>query len=122
MDEQTKVPDVCQSTKLIEPFRELGRDCCTELDAYSRWLGRNPEGAGFKCTALLPAPLLAKADNPQLQSLRDRLEQLSSNEEPWLIEGAELIDLWSPGVGQAAEEGGSDGRSAARKARVRHRA
>jgi uncharacterized tellurite resistance protein B-like protein len=97
VDEQTKLPDVCQSTKLIEPLRELGRDCCTELDAYSRWLGRNPEGAGFKGTALLPAPLLAKADNPQLQSLRDRLEQLSSSEEPWLIEGAELIDLWSPG-------------------------
>jgi uncharacterized tellurite resistance protein B-like protein len=97
VDEQTKLPDVCQSTKLIEPLRELGRDCCTELDAYSRWRGRNPESAGFKCTALLPAPLLAKADNPQLQSLRDRLEQLSSNEEPWLIEGAELIALWSPG-------------------------
>ncbi len=96
VDEQTKLPDVCQSTTLIEPLRELGRDCCTELDAYSRWLGRNPEGAGFKSTALLPAPLLAKADNPQLGSLRDRLEQLSSSEKPWLIEGAELIDLWSP--------------------------
>jgi uncharacterized tellurite resistance protein B-like protein len=97
VEEPTKLPDVCDSTKLIEPLRELGRDCCTELDAYSRWLGRNPEGAGFKGTALLPAPLLAKADNPQLQSLRDRLEQLRSSEEPWLIEGAELIDLWSPG-------------------------
>jgi uncharacterized tellurite resistance protein B-like protein len=97
VDEQTKLPDVCQSTKLIEPLRELGRDCCTELDAYSRWLGRNPEGTGFKGTALLPAPLLAKADNPELHSLRDRLEQLSSSEDPWLIEGAELIDLWSPG-------------------------
>jgi len=96
VDEQTKLPDVCQSTTLIESLRELGRDCCTELDAYSRWLGRNPEGAGFKGTALLPAPLLAKADNPQLRSLRNRLEQLSSGEEPWLIEGAELIDLWSP--------------------------
>ena len=96
VEEQTKLPDVCQSTKLIEPLRELGRDCCTELDAYSRWLGRNPEGAGFKGTALLPAPLLAKADNPELRSLRSRLEQLSSGEEPWLIEGAELIDLWSP--------------------------
>jgi uncharacterized tellurite resistance protein B-like protein len=96
VDEQTKLPDVCQSTTLIEPLRELGRDCCTELDAYSRWLGRNPEGAGFKGTALLPAPLLAKADDLQLRSLRNRLEQLSSNDEPWLIEGAELIDLWSP--------------------------
>src|SRR6185437_13861418 len=46
--------------------------------------------------ALLPAPLIAKADNPQLQSMRNRFEQLSSSGEPWLIEGAELIDLWSP--------------------------
>lgn len=96
VEEQTKLPDVCQSAKLVETLRELGRDCCTELDPYSRWLGRNPEGAGFKGTALLPAPLLAKADNPQLRSLRNRLEQLSSGEEPWLIEGAELIDLWFP--------------------------
>jgi uncharacterized tellurite resistance protein B-like protein len=96
IEEQTKLPDVCQSTKLVESLRELGRDCCGELDAYSRWLGRNPDDAGFKGTALLPAPLLARADNPQLRSLRGRLEQLSSGEEPWLIEGAELIDLWSP--------------------------
>lgn len=96
VEEQTKLPDACQSTKLVEALRELGRDCCAELDAYSRWLGRNPEGAGFKGTALLPAPLLAKADDPQLRSLRDRLGQLSSGDEPWLIQGAELIDLWSP--------------------------
>lgn len=96
IEEQTKLPDVCESTKLVEALRELGRDCCTELDPYSRWLGRNPEGADFKGTALLPAPLLANADNPELQNLRGRLEQLSSGEEPWLIEGSELIDLWSP--------------------------
>lgn len=92
----TKLPDVCDSTKVIEPLRELGRDCCAELDPYSRWLGRNPESTGLKGTALLPAPLLAKAHNPELRDLRDRLEQLASGEEPWLIEGAELIDLWSP--------------------------
>lgn len=96
VDEQTKLPDVCQSTKLIEALRELGRDCCTELDPYSRWLGRNSDGGGFKGTALLPAALLAKADKPELGSLRELLERSSSDEEPWLIEGAELIDLWSP--------------------------
>lgn len=96
VEERTKLPDVCESKKPIEALRELGRDCCTELDPYSRWLGRNTDGAGFKGTALLPAPLLAKADNPELRSLRERLQRLSSAEEPWLIEGTELIDLWSP--------------------------
>lgn len=98
VEEKTKLPDVCESTKLVEALRELGRDCCTELDPYSRWLGRNPEGEAFKGTALLPAPLLAKAENSELRSLRERLAQLSAGEEPWLIEAAELIDLWSPGL------------------------
>lgn len=94
----TQLPDVCSSDMLIVPLRELGRDCCGELDAYSRWLGRNPDGGGFKGAALLPAPLLDKVENPELVVLRELLGRASAGDEPWAIDSTELIELWSPGA------------------------
>lgn len=96
--QSTQLPDVCSSDMLIVPLRELGRDCCGELDAYSRWLGRNPDGGGFKGTALLPAPLLDKIESPELAALRELLGRASASEEPWAIDSTELIELWSPGA------------------------
>lgn len=97
--EKTKVPDVTEADKLIEPLRDLGRNCCTELDPYSRWLGRNPEGRGsFKGVALLPAPLIAGVESPELDSLRSILERITTDEKPWFFDQGELIELWSPGA------------------------
>jgi tellurite resistance protein len=96
--QRTSVPDICSSAQLVEPLRELGRDCCDELAAYSRWLGRHPEGAGFKGTALLPAPLLAEANDPAIAPLRELLARASAGEEPWFTTADELIELWEPGA------------------------
>jgi uncharacterized tellurite resistance protein B-like protein len=93
---RTSVPDICSSAQLIEPLRALGRDCSDELAAYSRWLGRHPEGAGFKGTALLPAPLLADTDDPTVVSLREVLARAEAGQEPWVIAANDLIDLWEP--------------------------
>jgi uncharacterized tellurite resistance protein B-like protein len=95
---RTSVPDICSSAQLIEPLRALGRDCSDELAAYSRWLGRHPDGAGFKGTALLPAPLMAEADDPTVVSLRELLARSEAGEEPWVIAANDLIDLWEPGA------------------------
>jgi uncharacterized tellurite resistance protein B-like protein len=94
--QNTQLPDVCNSDMLIVPLRELGRDCCGELDAYSRWLGRNPDGGGFKGAALLPAPLLHKVESPQLVALRELVGRASAGDKPWAIDSTELIELWSP--------------------------
>lgn len=95
---RTSVPDICSSAQLVEPLRELGRDCCDELAAYSRWLGRHPEGAGFKGIALLPVPLLAEAHDPAIASMRELLARTSAGEEPWVLAADELIELWEPGA------------------------
>lgn len=97
--EQTGVPDVTGTDALIEPLRELGRHCCTELDPFSRWLGRNPEQrGGLQSLALLPAPLLAEAESAELDALRRMLAEITATEEPWFFDQGELIELWSPGA------------------------
>lgn len=95
---RTSVPDVCSSAQLIEPLRQLGRDCSDELAPYSRWLGRNPGDAGFKGTALLPAPLLADSGDPAVASLRQLLTTDTADDEFRVIEANRLIDLWEPGA------------------------
>lgn len=95
---RTAVPDICSSAQLVEPLRKLGRDCCDELAPYSRWLGRRPDGARAKGTALLPAPLLVDAKDPAIASLRELLARATAGEEPWVCEANELIELWEPGA------------------------
>jgi uncharacterized tellurite resistance protein B-like protein len=95
---RTSVPDVCSSAQLVEPLRELGRDCSDELAPYSRWLGRHSGYSGFKGTALLPAPLLAQSDDPAVVSLRDLITTGTTDDEPRVIEANDLIDLWEPGA------------------------
>jgi uncharacterized tellurite resistance protein B-like protein len=94
---RTSVPDVCSSAQLIEPLRQLGRECGDDLAPYSRWLGRHAGGPGFKGTALLPAPLLAQSDDPAAVSLRELLTT-DDDGEPRVIEANDLIDLWEPGA------------------------
>lgn len=95
---RTSVPDVCSSTQLIEPLRELGRDCSDELSPYSRWLGRHPGDPGFKGTALLPAPLLAESNDPAVAALIELLATGDADDETRVIEANNLIDLWEPGA------------------------
>jgi uncharacterized tellurite resistance protein B-like protein len=96
--EQTSLPDVADSPKLVNPLRELARDCCAELDAYSRLLGRSPDSAGsLEAVALLPAPLLKDHDNEELGQLRDLLEKTSAAQRPWLLDADDLLAHWPGG-------------------------
>lgn len=92
------LPDVVEAPQVDDTLRELGHSCCDELDALSRWLGRNPDDRdSFKAAALLPVPLLHEAESEELVALRDLLEEASSTAVPWVFDPAPLIELWSPG-------------------------
>lgn len=101
---RTAVPDVCGSAQLIGPLRKLGQDCGEELSAYSRWIGRHPEGPGFRGSALLPAPLIARTEDPQIGSLKGLLEGASAEAEPWVVGAEKLIDLWDEGAGKLTKK------------------
>lgn len=95
IEEPTSLPDVSDSPKLIEPLRELARECCAELDPYSRLLGRRPDEAkSLKGIALLPAPLLGAHAHEDLEQLRTLLQEASSGGRPWLLEANDLLARW----------------------------
>jgi uncharacterized tellurite resistance protein B-like protein len=104
--EETGLPDVSGSSRLVEPLRALGRDCSEELDPYSRWLGRNPGGDGIKALALLPAVLLGDADGAELGTLRAMLAEATTDPEPWALDPGGLLDLFSPGAEKLPKKDG----------------
>ena len=88
------LPDLTALTGPMKKLRGIAEECCNELDAYSRWLGRNPEGRGsLGAVALLPDALAASAEGTEVQSLVAWLETKLQEDGP-LVNGAELIAKW----------------------------
>ena len=99
LSESTDLPNPAESATVVEALRELALSCCSELDPYSRWIGRNPESEGsFKAAALLPACLLKDVESSELAAIKELLSRASAGEQPWAFEADELIELWSPGA------------------------
>ena len=85
--EDSGVSDVASSEHLIKPLRELGRDCCSELDPFSRWLGRHADETGsMQAVALLPKPLVALEGSPKIDTIRECLEQACQQSAPWTLQ------------------------------------
>ncbi|HKI86079.1 MAG TPA: tellurite resistance TerB C-terminal domain-containing protein, partial [Thermoanaerobaculia bacterium] len=95
VEESTTLPDIADSPKLVEPLRDLARDCCAELDPYSRLRGRKPtEAKSLKGIALLPTPLLETHAHEELGRLRKLLQKASSGEQPWFLEADSFLSCW----------------------------
>jgi uncharacterized tellurite resistance protein B-like protein len=55
---QLDVPDVGAVTAPLSKLRQLGENCAADLDAFSRWVGRNPDAPKtIAAVALLPHEL-----------------------------------------------------------------
>lgn len=92
-DVEFDVPDVITSAAPTRKLAELVERCTTELDAYSRLIGRDPEAAAsVAAVALLPADLL-DASAPALQPLQRFLDR-SLADGPSTVDAAELTALW----------------------------
>ena len=73
----TGFPDITILKEPIGRLRELGAECVDALDAYSRYLGRNP-GAETRpaAMALLPPRLVAESQMEETRRIRDELTAL----------------------------------------------
>ena len=90
----TKLPDVFTQAVPGKKLAALVEDCTNSLDAYSRYLGRNPHGQGtLAATALLPPELVADAGG-ELARLTGFIDQQLAGAVRVLIEGADLIGFW----------------------------
>lgn len=90
------LPDVLAAATFIDLVRTLATESCSELDAYSRYLGRHPLDAGtLAAYALLPPELLREGGSVALGTLRAWV-QATVDSGPVVVNGAELLALWSP--------------------------
>lgn len=66
------VPDVSNLRKPIEIAQKLADEAMDDLDKYSRYLGRHPDGRGtIEAQALLPAELWSLFPSDELEELKD---------------------------------------------------
>lgn len=92
------VPDVAPLESLRRPIRELGSACSDQLDAYSRYLGRNPKARGtLRSAALLPAELLLTQGGAAVNRLREWILGTVTSELPVMVPVDDLVAHWSPG-------------------------
>ncbi len=89
------LPDVSVLTAPIRKLAEITDACTEELDAFSRWLGRNPDDPGsLKAMALLPTELLVDRHLPALDNLRNWASQRLANRSYAVIDGTEVLANW----------------------------
>lgn len=92
------LPDI---TRLKAPLRkliDLLEECTTELEAFSRWRGKNPDAEiDLAALALLPRELAEKLSTPQANELSSWLSSVLVDERA-SIDAADLLNRWAPGV------------------------
>ena len=89
------LPDLTALSGPVKRLREIADQCSNELDAYSRWLGRNPESRGsLAAVALLPNELAESAQGAEVDALSNWLEETVSNGDRTLLDASELIKRW----------------------------
>lgn len=85
------LPDVAGLTGPTNKMREVLDGCAEELEAYSRFLGRRPNGRdSLQALSMLPVELVQKADGGEVKKLREWLDTLLANG-PALVESGELM-------------------------------
>ncbi len=94
------LPDVAGLSAPVARLRELVDASTDELDAYSRWIGRNPEQQGsLAAAALLPAELLATRQSQQLDELHVWLDQETGGRNLTTIRTDALLRHWPSAPG-----------------------
>jgi hypothetical protein len=93
------------SRAALNRIAEVAAGCEGALDAFSRAVARDPDGARrtFPALAHLPDPLFA--DHPAVAALRDRLQIALQNERVALVPARDLLAAWrSPAVENDAND------------------
>jgi uncharacterized tellurite resistance protein B-like protein len=89
------LPDLTALAGPVRKVRDIADQCCNELDAYSRWLGRNAESRGsLAAVALLPNELAHTAQGAEVDALLTWLEGSLRGVERTLVNASELITRW----------------------------
>jgi uncharacterized tellurite resistance protein B-like protein len=89
------VPNTFEHKAPVRKLREIFIQASDELDAYSRWIGRNPEHAGtLPALAQLPAELVDQSNSTGKAFIQWANGHLAAGD-PARIPGAEIVTLWA---------------------------
>lgn len=91
---QLDLPDVTRLTGPSNRLAKLADAIQGELDAYSRWVGRNEDRNSPAALALLPAELVQDRLGAETRQIVDRVEEVMASNDMGLLESAELVALW----------------------------
>ena len=88
------LPDVTVLKRPMDSLSQIAEDCVNDLDAYSRFLGRNPDqNTSLAALALLPSSLLNPSSEPWLSKLSNWLKDRVQDKEGCAVEAANLLAL-----------------------------
>ncbi|MBU0610742.1 MAG: TerB N-terminal domain-containing protein [Armatimonadetes bacterium] len=94
---KTTLPDVSVQRKPFAAIAELARKAETDLEPYSRWLGKNPEGRGrLEAVALLPDELAQQHRGAATKEIREWLERLVQDKPMAALKAEELFQWIAP--------------------------
>lgn len=94
------LPDVAGLTGPVNQLRQLADACSDELDAYSRWIGRNPDGAqSLAAAALLPPELVGGQQGVALADLRSWLDAQLDGRTVVAVPARDLLRHWPTASG-----------------------
>jgi len=80
------LPDVTQITGPSSKINDIVAACTDELEGYSRYIGRNPDGKNsIEATSYLPQPLLKKHTGTEFQKLVNWLNGQIPSDAPVLV-------------------------------------
>lgn len=88
------IPDVFEKQGPIRKLRAIFNQVTDELDAYSRWIGRNPgRSESLAAFAQLP-PDLASSDHSASKAFSKWANMHLATADPVPVPGEEIVELW----------------------------
>jgi TerB-like protein/tellurite resistance protein TerB len=91
---QGSIPDVAALKEPFAELREIGRAACTDLDEYSRYMGRHPDAAGTAAALVLLPPSLHRDADPASDALPRWAEECLGGAELVEVAGSDVISMW----------------------------
>ena len=89
------LPDVDAVVRPIRQMQKIADQCMQDLDAYSRYLGKNPDGRGSApAFGMLPAELSADFDSGEIGKLRAWAEHSLGNQLAIVLKGNDVMSRW----------------------------
>ncbi|MCB2181229.1 MAG: TerB N-terminal domain-containing protein [Desulfobulbaceae bacterium] len=89
------LPDVSKVVRPLNKFLEIAYACCDDLDAYSRYLGRNPDSRGsLAALSLVPDELAGETSGAKAGELKALLQRTLSESNESILDATDLLHFW----------------------------